>query len=62
MPVECFLASDSLLIMPQVRAFGSVRRLATDAPLHISDDGLATLIHMDMFDPDSLRAAVPQPA
>jgi hypothetical protein len=41
---------------------GSVRRLATDAPLHISDDGLATLIHMDMFDPDSLRAAVPQPA
>jgi hypothetical protein len=36
--------------------------VATDAPLHVSDDGLAILVHMHMFDPDSLRAAVPQAA
>jgi hypothetical protein len=36
--------------------------VSTDAPLHVSDDGLATLIHVHMLDPDSLRAAVPQAA
>jgi hypothetical protein len=35
---------------------------STDVPLHVSDDGLATLVHVHMFDPDSLRAAVPQAA
>jgi hypothetical protein len=34
--------------------------VSSDAPLHVSDDGLATLIHVHMLDADDLRAAMAQ--
>ena len=57
LPAGCHsdtFASLSLLILLEVAPVS-----CGPAP-HVSDDGLATLIHMHMFDADGLRSAVPQ--
>ena len=52
----------SFLILLKAVCSAAQFAVATNAPLYVSDDGLGPLIHMHMLDPDSLRAAVPQPA